>query len=197
MAPPVSYSPRAQPAGGGDQTSVPAHGIAFISNILSVRRSRLPSLIGGAVRRQPASTIRRPAQSFAPSVQIVRSAENRPPTRPTPVARTSTALLAALWSNHSTTRPAAGPFCRYSREHDWRTPDGGVTAAHNLLNSAAALVGAYASIRVLPAALPFWLVMVESTTRSARSSAASTADQALRYILARAVRGEPSFYSLV
>lgn len=35
-----------------------------------------------------------------------------------------------------------------------------VTAAYNLLNSAAALAGAYASIKTIPSALPIWLVAV-------------------------------------
>lgn len=35
-----------------------------------------------------------------------------------------------------------------------------VTAAYNLLNSAAALAGAYASIKTIPSALPVWLVAV-------------------------------------
>ncbi|WGJ13121.1 hypothetical protein QEV83_10300 [Methylocapsa sp. D3K7] len=33
-----------------------------------------------------------------------------------------------------------------------------VTAAYNLLNSVGALVGAYATLRSLPPALPWWLV---------------------------------------
>lgn len=35
-----------------------------------------------------------------------------------------------------------------------------VTAAYNLLNSAAALIGAYSSIGAMPSALPLWLVAV-------------------------------------
>jgi len=60
-----------------------------------------------------------------------------------------------------------------------------VTAAYNLLNSAAALAGAYQTMGPLPAALPWWLLAagtggVIGSTLGARL----LPDNALRYVLA-------------
>jgi uncharacterized protein len=49
-----------------------------------------------------------------------------------------------------------------------------VTAAYNLLNSAAALIGAYGILNTVPSALPIWLGAVGVGGRSVRSSAAAT-----------------------
>jgi uncharacterized membrane protein YfcA len=60
-----------------------------------------------------------------------------------------------------------------------------VTAAYNLLNSASALASAYATLGVLPPALPWWLVaagvggVIGSTVGSRHLP-----DRALRYVLA-------------
>jgi len=60
-----------------------------------------------------------------------------------------------------------------------------VTAAYNLLNSTAALVGAYATLNTLPKALPWWLMAAGfggliGTTVGSRY----LPDKALRYVLA-------------
>lgn len=60
-----------------------------------------------------------------------------------------------------------------------------VTAAYNLLNSAAALVGAYATLNTLPKALPWWLMAAGiggliGTTLGSRY----LPEKALRYVLA-------------
>ena len=60
-----------------------------------------------------------------------------------------------------------------------------VTAAYNLLNSAAALIGAHSVIGALPAALPTWLVAVAAGgTVGAFAGARYLPEAALRYILA-------------
>jgi uncharacterized protein len=60
-----------------------------------------------------------------------------------------------------------------------------VTAAYNLLNSAAALVAAYSILGAVPPALPFWLVAVGiGGTIGAVVGSRYLPDRALRYILA-------------
>jgi uncharacterized membrane protein YfcA len=60
-----------------------------------------------------------------------------------------------------------------------------VTAAYNLLNSAAALAGAYAILGSMPPALPLWLIAVGiGGTIGAVAGSRYLPDRALRYILA-------------
>ncbi|KQT95475.1 sulfite exporter TauE/SafE family protein [Rhizobium sp. Leaf453] len=60
-----------------------------------------------------------------------------------------------------------------------------VTAAYNLLNSAAALAGAYASIKSIPSALPLWLVAVGlGGVAGSLVGSRYLSDRSLRFILA-------------
>lgn len=60
-----------------------------------------------------------------------------------------------------------------------------VTAAYNLLNSAAALAGAYASIKSIPSALPLWLVAVGlGGVAGSLVGSRYRSDRNLRFILA-------------
>lgn len=60
-----------------------------------------------------------------------------------------------------------------------------VTAAYNLLNSAAALMGAYSILGSLPPALPVWLVAVGiGGVMGAFLGSRYLPENALRYILA-------------
>ncbi|WP_085462385.1 hypothetical protein [Mesorhizobium australicum] len=60
-----------------------------------------------------------------------------------------------------------------------------MTAAYNLINSAAALAGAYAILDSMPSALPIWLIAVGAGgTIGAIAGSRYLPDTALRYILA-------------
>ena len=65
-----------------------------------------------------------------------------------------------------------------------------VTAAYNLLNSTAALAGAYATLGQLPSALPFWLVAVGiGGLIGASVGARYLPERAMRYVLACVLLG--------
>ena len=151
------------------------------------------SLIGGAV--QLPTRIYYPAAGMIlllSSVQIVRSARKPSvlpadaPGEPPFIPALLTGAVIGFISG--TTGTGGGTFLAPTiLAMNWvgvrRTA--AVTAAYNLLNSAAALVGAYASLGVLPAALPFWLVAVGiGGAIGSIVGSRYLPDRALRYVLA-------------
>jgi uncharacterized membrane protein YfcA len=65
-----------------------------------------------------------------------------------------------------------------------------VTAAYNLLNSTAALAGAYATLGQLPSALPYWLLAVGiGGVIGATVGARYLPERAMRYVLACVLLG--------
>jgi uncharacterized membrane protein YfcA len=151
------------------------------------------SLIGGAV--QLPTSIYYPAAGvilLLSSAQLVRSARrpsaDRAATPDAPPFIPALLTGAVIGFISGTTGTGGGTFLAPAiLAMNWvrvrRTA--AVTAAYNMLNSAAALVGAYASLRVLPAALPFWLVAV-GIGGAVGSIVGSRylPDRALRYVLA-------------
>jgi uncharacterized protein len=151
------------------------------------------SLIGGAV--QLPTRIYYPAVGIIlllSAVQMLRSARRESREHPLPPAKPPfvPALLtgAVIGFVSGTTGTGGGIFLApVILAMDWvsvrRTA--AVTAAYNLLNSAAALIGAYSILDALPSALPLWLTAVGiGGTLGAFIGSRYLPDNALRVILA-------------
>lgn len=150
------------------------------------------SLIGGSVNLQ--ASVYYPAVGailLIAAIQIVRSASRaeddhaRPPD--TPPFLPALATGAAIGFVSGTTGTGGGIFLApVILTMNWvdlrRTA--AVTAAYNLLNSTAALAGAYATLGQLPSALPFWLVAVGiGGWIGASVGARYLPERAMRYVL--------------
>lgn len=151
------------------------------------------SLIGGAV--QLPSGIYYPVVGtilLLSAVQMVRSARRADATRAAPPSKPpfipALATGAVIGFISGTTGTGGGIFLApVILSMNWvglrRTA--AVTAAYNLLNSAAALAGAYAILGSIPPALPLWLIAVAiGGTIGAIAGSRYLPDKALRYILA-------------
>lgn len=156
------------------------------------------SLIGGSINLQ--ASIYYPvvgAILLIAGAQILRSASRaegsraRPPE--TPPFLPALATGAAIGFVSGTTGTGGGIFLAPAiLAMNWvdvrRTA--AVTAAYNLLNSTAALAGAYATLGQLPSALPFWLVAVGiGGLIGASVGARYLPERAMRYVLACVLLG--------
>ncbi|MBN9279815.1 MAG: sulfite exporter TauE/SafE family protein [Hyphomicrobium sp.] len=156
------------------------------------------SLIGGSVNLQ--ASVYYPvggAILLIAGAQILRSASRaegnqvRPPEMPPFLPALATG--AAIGFVSGTTGTGGGIFLAPAiLAMNWvdvrRTA--AVTAAYNLLNSTAALAGAYATLGQLPSALPFWLVAVGiGGLIGASVGARYLPERAMRYVLACVLLG--------
>ncbi|WP_072386937.1 sulfite exporter TauE/SafE family protein [Hyphomicrobium sp. CS1BSMeth3] len=156
------------------------------------------SLIGGSINLQ--ASVYYPvvgAILLIAGAQILRSASRaegnqaRPPEKPPFLP--SLATGAAIGFVSGTTGTGGGIFLAPAiLAMNWvdvrRTA--AVTAAYNLLNSTAALAGAYATLGQLPSALPFWLVAVGiGGVIGASVGARYLPERAMRYVLACVLLG--------
>jgi uncharacterized membrane protein YfcA len=151
------------------------------------------SLLGGAVQLPPG--IYYPAVGailLLAGAQMARSAyrsevtATAPPTEPPFVPALLTGAVIGFISG--TTGTGGGIFLApVILTMNWVSvrKTAAVTAAYNLLNSAAALAGAYAILGSLPPALPLWLVAVGiGGTIGAIAGSRYLPERALRYMLA-------------